>query len=1004
MNDRNFLSVFTPSRTPPEDLEAIFVQRQLMLADAVERVRESVTTGNKHHLLFVGPRGTGKTHLVTLLVHRLSLDMDIQDRLAIAWLNEDETSTTLLEFLRRIYLALNKRYPDSYSLVALEPIYDLDSDTAERRLGNLLLEHLQDRTLLVVVENLDALFEGLGEPGQQRLRAFIQENPVLCIVATAQRLVDDISKRKSVFFGFFQTESLVTLSVDEAAEMLGKIAILRKQADAAAFLSTPTGRSRIQALHHLSGGNHRIYIVLSQFITRDSIDALVGPFAKMIDEMTPYYQERIRWLPAQQRKIVEYLCTCERPVPVKDLARRLFATPQTISSQLKDLREKGYVLSAQRGRESLYEMAEPLMRLCVEVKENQTREPMRLLVDFLRVWYDDSGLFARLQKSEKGSLDHAYLQAAMDKNAKFGNLRKQLLVDGFRAELREEQHKQWMPLIESAVEDSEELAYAIGENAKGHIEEAIAAYSAVIQMPDAPVNVVARAFLNRGVAYGQQGDSEKEIADYTAVIKLPNVTVELIAKALINRGITYGELGDYENEIADYTAVINLPNAPVGQIVDAFFYRGFSYGQMGDSEKQIADYTAVINLPNVPVEEIARALNNRGITYGQLGDSEKEIADYTAVIDLPNASNEQIAKALNNQGTTYGQLGDYEHAIADYTAVIDLPNVPVEQIIDAFYNRGFSYGQLGDHEKAVTDYTAIINFPDAPAEQIANALNGRSWVYSEISELEKAIADYTSFIELPNMPMEKIILAHYSRGVELLNHGEIDKSIEDFNTVINSPNTPAEYLARTLSFRGSAYLRLNQLNNSEQDFEATLRLVADIPIEFRVAFHVGAHIALAEIRIATGLWDYALSTLAEGLKQGTTYDPPYFGDSTDILKAFFDSGLAPAIRRERARQLAQIYQDYNAVPHLGEALTRHVGSLYRNLENLPASDNLEQWACAWEEAGKDMPAFRLPLRIFRTGIDFLKTGGKDRGVLLDLKQEERRILQQALGLDAADSS
>ena len=324
MNDRSFLSVFTPSRTPPEELEAIFVQRQLMLADAVERVLESATTGNKHHLLFVGPRGTGKTHLVTLLVHRLSLDLDIQERLHIAWLNEDETSTTLLEFLRRIYLALNKRYPADYSLAALEPIYDLDADTAERQLGNLLLERLQDRTLLVVLENLDALFEGLGEPGQQRLRAFIQENPVWSIVATAQRLVDDISKRKSVFFGFFQTESLVTLTVDEAAEMLGKIAKLRQQADAAAFLRTPTGRSRIQALHHLSGGNHRIYIVLSQFITRDSIDALVGPFAKMIDEMTPYYQERIRWLPAQQRKIVEYLCTCERPVPVKDLARRLF--------------------------------------------------------------------------------------------------------------------------------------------------------------------------------------------------------------------------------------------------------------------------------------------------------------------------------------------------------------------------------------------------------------------------------------------------------------------------------------------------------------------------------------------------------------------------------------------------------------------------------------------------------------------------------------------------------
>ena len=47
------------------------------------------------------------------------------------------------------------------------------------------------------------------------------------------------------------------------------------------FLATSRGQARVRALHHLSGGNHRIYIVLSQFITRDSIEALVEPFMQM---------------------------------------------------------------------------------------------------------------------------------------------------------------------------------------------------------------------------------------------------------------------------------------------------------------------------------------------------------------------------------------------------------------------------------------------------------------------------------------------------------------------------------------------------------------------------------------------------------------------------------------------------------------------------------------------------------------------------------------------------
>ena len=93
-----------------------------------------------------------------------------------------------------------------------------------------------------------------------------------------------------------------------------------------------------------------------------------------------------------QRKIVEYLCICEGTVPVKEIAKRLFATPQTISSQLQDLREKGYVVANQRGREFLYDISEPLMRICVEVKDNQRLQPLRLLVDLLRVWYDDQEL------------------------------------------------------------------------------------------------------------------------------------------------------------------------------------------------------------------------------------------------------------------------------------------------------------------------------------------------------------------------------------------------------------------------------------------------------------------------------------------------------------------------------------------------------------------------------------------------------------------------------------
>jgi DNA-binding transcriptional ArsR family regulator len=434
--DSTTIWVFTPSRNTPDELEAILVQRRQLLEDAVERVRESALTGHKHHQLFVGPRGSGKTFLASLIVHRAQQTKDVVDRLRVAWLNEDETCTTLLEFLLKIHAALGNRYPNEFPPDAIAPAYEMPAGAAQTFVGRVLLEALASRTVLVVVENLDALFETLGKEGQHSLRAFIQENPRMTIVATAQRLVEDLSSRAKPFFGFFQTEYLKPLNLDEATELLRNIARMNRKQDVVEFLDTRRGRSRIRALHHLSGGNHRIYIVLSHFITKDSIDALVGPFMKMVDELTPYYQERIRWLSPLQRRIVELLCRCEGPVPVKELAKRLFGSQQTISRQLQELREKGYVEANARGREMLYEVSEPLMRICVEVKENSVPRPLRLLVDFLRAWYEDSELTDRLLDAEPMCVARAYLESALDRNREVGSLRKDLLMEDYQQTLQ----------------------------------------------------------------------------------------------------------------------------------------------------------------------------------------------------------------------------------------------------------------------------------------------------------------------------------------------------------------------------------------------------------------------------------------------------------------------------------------------------------------------------------------------------------------------------------------
>ncbi|MCB1826231.1 MAG: tetratricopeptide repeat protein, partial [Candidatus Competibacteraceae bacterium] len=179
-------------------------------------------------------------------------------------------------------------------------------------------------------------------------------------------------------------------------------------------LCSPMGRARVRAVHYLAGGNPRIYVVFYDFLTRESLDDLVRPFMKLIDELTPYYQARMDRLAPLQRGIIDIMRWLRGAITIKEIARQAMNTSQTISAQLGRLKDMGYVTQAAAlGRSNYYELREPLMRFCLEVKEQRGRT-VELFVQFLRVWYSETEL-ARLALDGVISLEQTHLREAMQR-------------------------------------------------------------------------------------------------------------------------------------------------------------------------------------------------------------------------------------------------------------------------------------------------------------------------------------------------------------------------------------------------------------------------------------------------------------------------------------------------------------------------------------------------------------------------------------------------------------
>ena len=406
------ISRFTPSTMSAELLERLFVVRKPILEALMKRVKALGRTPSPHHTLLVGPRGAGKTHLISLVYHRCKSLGKAGDGkpLHIAWLPEDPW--TLVSYGRLLAAILERVVPDFDNQKIAEPELDAHIRHTSR----------EDGPILVLAENLDQILEALGDSGQQKLRNLLQTEPGILIIASTTRLDRSLSSHAAPFFGFFDTIRLDPFSPEEAREMLTTLAREANNSELAKRLSDNESLARIHTIAHLAGGQPRLWALLGSALTVEDLRDLTTLLLNRFDDLTPYYQEQLARLSPMQRLIVAELATADRPLPVKDLAERIGYDQRSTAKAVSDLANLGWLKSTSTiftalldRRRTYYDLAEPLARLAFQIKDSRG-EPLPLIIDFLTNWFDAEQLqtfsendycmvaLSRMEQDEVGSL------------------------------------------------------------------------------------------------------------------------------------------------------------------------------------------------------------------------------------------------------------------------------------------------------------------------------------------------------------------------------------------------------------------------------------------------------------------------------------------------------------------------------------------------------------------------------------------------------------------------
>ena len=383
--------------TSAERLRHTSVARGHLLGNAIESLRGSVDRKSKNHLLFIGPRGIGKTHLLSCIENVVRSDEALSTRVVVVRFPEESNRTlSFADFLIGTCGILKDVLEDEPLWAELYAAVQTEEDDA--RVVDTLVPAIREanrrhgRTLLVMLENLGEILtrQIRNRNDVAALRKFLMADNGCLLVATAPLHFDGITDVEQPFYDFFDVQILENLSFEETIEVIRLNLGWEERKDVLETLDEM--RPRLQALYRMTGGNPRLTMMLYELIAHESITNVQDQFHLLLDRISPFYQGRLNDLPPGQRALLECLASMrdQEKTPAA-IAARMRMSQQETSSLLKRLTDAHYVRADRHPRDRrsrLYTIREGFFDIWLAMNLSRgARRRLPFLLDFFSVFY-----------------------------------------------------------------------------------------------------------------------------------------------------------------------------------------------------------------------------------------------------------------------------------------------------------------------------------------------------------------------------------------------------------------------------------------------------------------------------------------------------------------------------------------------------------------------------------------------------------------------------------------
>ena len=709
-----------------------FVVRNRELDTVLEILQGNIESPSCQHVLIVAPRGRGKT----MLLARAAAELRTKDRfsrflLPVRFMEESHEIFDVADFWLETLFHLARESAASHPELAQElreTHADLSGCWRERALGDraraVVLNAAEriGRKLVLMVENLQTLCASVDDDFGWQLRASLQSESQIMMLASATSRFEGLEDAEEPFFELFRVIDLTPLTTEECHRLWQAVSRDRVSVQ------------EIRPLEILTGGNPRLLVVVAGFAEHRSLRALMEELVRLIDEHTEYFRGHLEALPKSERRVYIAIMDLWQPSSTGEIAERARMDVRVVSTMLRRLIDRGVVVPDRSigTKKRLYSAAEPLYTIYYKLRrERDEAAVVESLIRFMVSFYDSSVLFPVFHGLWSEVKDSPSLLSGIDlaltKRPVETDLDSRIVWD--RLQRVSETTSDYRG-SEAQIRLREEIESAIRVGQWMRAIELMDQYGAADWTYRSNTSqehdfvILAQLRVN---AYFGMGDFEKVTAIASEILdrfRDNRDTFILLRSAMIlyRKSAAQFELHDFRNAMSS-----------AGELVDWFGKYNHPHFQQ------------FVGAGLLLTAEIKR----------QLGEYETAVSMFDNILDRFRSHEavelqRTIASALTQKAfIARMQLGDDETAFAALDEVIGdfrtTTDIHIKRlVIDAFMNRAFMKGAMDDFAGEIESYDELIGLVGGAGESdtephvIPLALVFKSMSLVEIGRIEEA--------------------------------------------------------------------------------------------------------------------------------------------------------------------------------------------------------------------------------------------------------------------------